>query len=1725
MLFRGDDVTAYVRRRREHVAVAALLVVALAVRVYQFDWDQGHLYHPDERFILLSTAAISLSWPLDLARLLTPQSTLVPQDYSYSYGTLSLYLLRAVTALLTAINHLLPFLHFLDPINDLGNLRLVGRPISAIFDTATVFFVYWIGRLLYGRRTAFLAATFVAFSVIDVQLSHFYATDTIMTALVIGAIATSVAYLQTGRTRWAVWAGVFTGLALATKASAAPVLAPVVAAQLARLLLVESADGTVRLRVPQPSATLDAIQVGLGTLAAAVLVFIIAEPYAIIDFQRFVGGISEQSSMVRGVADLPYTRQYFARPAYLYFLQNLVLFGVGIPLGLAMIGGWLYVIARNVFRPRRGDLVLLAYVIPYFIITGDFWAKFLRYMLPISPLLALFAAVALVRLIGLGRSWWLRSFEGDEVAAAPAAPLKLPPELVNEETAEALDVADLTFFDGDALAESFDGSMVGEDATLTSTVALSAADPIVATRVSAEVVADVPDLDPDSIRWLELKGLSAEFLSAPALTASAASSDELSEADLESLRIAQLKGLSLDWFTDTNGSAADTSGVAVATRHVSPAPRAPIDDEWVELESVENALPDEDRPYSPPPAWLARNPRLGPVVTGPWITWTARGIAGVVIAFSVFYTLAFIHMYASPTTPVLGSEWLYRNAPRGSVLATEHWEEGMPVPIATDQGLETGDSFGYRNITMPMYEDDTPAKLDTIVNNLVTADYVVFFSNRLYGTVPRIPGRYPMSQRYYEALFGEKLGFTLVDADARYPNLLGVAFMDDTLADPGLPTPKLLQEKRPAPITINLGHADESFSVYDHQKVLIFKKTERLTPDQLRALIGPPPAPNEVNPTLNQPVYKPLLLSPAQEAIVNASGTYSSLFDRADLFNRLALLTWIVLIALIGLAGVPLGFAIFRFLPDRGFLVSKTLAILVLVWVSWIVVSSGIVLATRTEALAVFAVILLFSGWLGYRQRHEIVAFWRANRRLLLAEEGVFWLAFLYDVYVRSLNPDLWHPTLGGEKPMDLAFYTAATRSPIYPPYDPWFAGGYLNYYYFGQIIVGTLTKISGVVPTTSYNVVVPLLFALTVGGAFTAALALVQRGTTKPGGFAIGVGVLSALMVCVAGNIGGFVQLVTELQQIQPPAVGNSIVDSLPLLNVLRGLFAVTLGGRPFDLPQDWYWSSTRALALLNIPGGTGSINEFPYFTFLFADLHAHLIGLPFTLLALALGVNIVKSGGLFLATTPTSNGTIADWEPKSPLRRWLTRRRLSDAAIILTTGLVVGALYPINSWDYPTYVGLVALALLVPWYLSRERTLRGLIVVALQVAAIVLLSQLLYRPFYASFQSFYSGVHLSDEKSELRWYFVINGLFLVIMVSYFLLEGWANFRRSGTVRAVRLYVTKWDLLPRTLQLQQVLVRADDERDYLIIYGCGLVVIALIVCLMTGMALVGALLVVLVAALALALRRAQSPEDTLVSLLFATGLAISIGTEILVIDGDVGRMNTIFKFYEQIWVLFGVAGAVAVARIWERLRSLRLTWLRRSWVAVLVAFFLMASIYPVLGTISRVSQRFSTAIPPTLDGTAYMDNAVYVDTDDQSRLTAQLHFATDKAAITWLQDHVQGTPTILEGWRPLYRFGARMAIYTGLPAVIGWDWHEKQQRSGFQYEIDDRLNDVRVMYDSGSPDTTLSLLRKYGVTYIIDGELEQGFYPQARAKFDSMVGTSLSVAYDEQGVRIYQVK
>jgi uncharacterized membrane protein len=229
--------------------------------------------------------------------------------------------------------------------------------------------------------------------------------------------------------------------------------------------------------------------------------------------------------------------------------------------------------------------------------------------------------------------------------------------------------------------------------------------------------------------------------------------------------------------------------------------------------------------------------------------------------------------------------------------------------------------------------------------------------------------------------------------------------------------------------------------------------------------------------------------------------------------------------------------------------------------------------------------------------------------------------------------------------------------------------------------------------------------------------------------------------------------------------------------------------------------------------------------------------------------------------------------------------------------------------------------------------------------------------------------------------------------------------------------------------------------------------------------------------------------------------------------------MNTVFKFYLQAWTLFGIASAYALWRLrFGQVFTAKL--FRLVWQGTLVLIVASVLIYPLMGTPVRARDRFS-ALPPSNDGMTYMDVARYPDLEGRE----PLELVWDRLGIEWMQDNVEGSPVIVEGLSELYRWGNRVSIYTGLPAVIGWDHHQRQQRTEYAWAVDLRRREVGSFYRSSSTQAAERFLDRYGVRYIYVGQMERQRYPkEGLDKFNAMVGTTLDIVYANEHVRIYEV-
>lgn len=392
-----------------HLVLGAVILAGLGLRTWNVSFDGGLNSHPDERSTTCFYAP-TIGWPETTEEFLDPRlSPLNPlwdrhndRRRSFTYGHFPLYLGVVTGELLSGLAGpagQLPLSERSIELMERANtacegVAFAGRLMMALLDTLTIFLLFLLGRRLYGALGGLLAATLYAFTAQAIQLSHFFAMDPASTTFVVLAVYGGVLMVQERSWRGVLLAGIGSGLAISSKFSALPVLAVPFTA----VLVLEWRRGD------QSRSTEGGRGIGSSLLqlfvsyAAAAAVFFVTSPYAVLDWVSFIQAtLVEQGRMVRGVADFPFTRQYRNTVPYLYFIEQQVVWGLGWPLGLAAAAGNAWALGKVVlYRAKAGELIVWAWVVPYFGITGAFLAKFNRYMSPVLPFVLLFAAGLIV---------------------------------------------------------------------------------------------------------------------------------------------------------------------------------------------------------------------------------------------------------------------------------------------------------------------------------------------------------------------------------------------------------------------------------------------------------------------------------------------------------------------------------------------------------------------------------------------------------------------------------------------------------------------------------------------------------------------------------------------------------------------------------------------------------------------------------------------------------------------------------------------------------------------------------------------------------------------------------------------------------------------------------------------------------------------------------------------------------------------------------------------------------------------------------------------------------------------------------------------------------------------------------------------------------------------------------------------------------------------------------
>lgn len=802
-----------------------------------------------------------------------------------------------------------------------------------------------------------------------------------------------------------------------------------------------------------------------------------------------------------------------------------------------------------------------------------------------------------------------------------------------------------------------------------------------------------------------------------------------------------------------------------------------------------------------------------------------------------------------------------------------------------------------------------------------------------------------------------------------------------------------------------------------------------------------------------------------------------------------AFISWYLLISLTGWLAFPLTYRLLPALSDRGYTISRALGLLIWGYLTWILASFGILQFTGGSLILTLGMLASLSVWATRSATIDEIKQWLlSQKKYILVVEILFLLSFAGWAIVRAANPE----AAGTEKPMELAFINAILNSPDFPPHDPWLSGYAISYYYFGYVLVSILAKLSQTPAGIAFNLGSALIFSMSAVGAYGMVFNIIR--TTKNKSASTNTQSLQdhAARNALLGPI--FLLIVSNLEGFLHSLHTRGLFWQKDLTGTLSSTFWRWLDIKDLNLPPAepftwqptnfwWWWRASRVIQDYDLAGGPREIiNEFPFFSFLLADLHPHVLALPFALLALSVSLNIILGG---------SAGTF----------RWL---RLKELHLSLPgfslLALVLGGIAFLNTWDLPAHLILAAVAYTLPVAWSRrQKLLSSLVDFAWFSILLAVSSVVLYLPFYLGFASQAGGILpnlIYPTRGAHLW--VMFAPFLIPVLGYLIYSApKTNHRtwlKTGLFLTLGLFIS---LFLFALLLGFLITLIPEAKDiYLgslsaVEYGSLLQAAFTRRLQYPGGWLTLAMLLVLTAGLLARLIQeniscvqTEHPAQTELKpeklgqayllVIIGIGALLVTAPEFVYLRDQFGwRMNTIFKFYYQAWLLWSIAAAVSVIHLTTCTTRI---WRRVSLVGISV-LIVMSLFYPLFSLWSKTN-----GFQPsnwTLDGTAYL----------------RQQSPEEMNAIDWLQNAPDGV--VAEAVPPTggsYTQYGRVSMLTGKPAVLGWMGHESQWRGGHE-AMGSRQTDLERLFCSRSWEETQAILDQYQIRYVFLGNLERLTY------------------------------
>ena len=872
-------------------------------------------------------------------------------------------------------------------------------------------------------------------------------------------------------------------------------------------------------------------------------------------------------------------------------------------------------------------------------------------------------------------------------------------------------------------------------------------------------------------------------------------------------------------------------------------------------------------------------------------------------------------------------------------------------------------------------------------------------------------------------------------------------------------------------------------------------------------------------------------------------------------------LKWFLLLEILGLISLPLTWTVFQKLRSRGVYLSKAVGLLLWGFVFWWMTSINLLRNDLASAITVLLLLLFFNLFVAWKIGFQKLRVWIVdNRKVIISTELVFLFAFAFWAVVRAANPDIIHT----EKFMEMAFINGILKSPTIPPHDPWLSGYSISYYYFGYLISTLLIRVSGVVSSVGYNLVSASWFGLTALGAYGVVWdLLVKKAETKDqtaiSGRVYSLALLAPLLILIVSNWYGLLDVLHSRGLLNPDFWQNLQIPALTT--------------EPFRL--SWYpsrggwswWQASRVVQDFRLGGSSIEIiDEFPFFTYLLADIHPHLLGMPFVLLAIAQAMNAFFGG----------------WQGDLRLFRRRVPIHWKNAAMAVIT---LGGIAFLNTWDFPFYLLLMASAVI--WRQSSSggwSAERIWLLILLSLAGGVL-CVLAYLPFYLSFSSQAGGLLPSLAFFTRGTYLWIMFGPLLVPIVIWLVYRQIKDRRFPSINALLmtaslfaiLFMLGWGLgwvAGRFEALDPLLNGLQGAPDN----GTLLTNSFMERLKAPGTALTLFLVIWLSVDYFIYKVKKSEPTDGegeeifpaksrfktesngFVLMLVLLGALLVIVPEFVYLRDQFGtRMNTIFKFYFQTWILWSLAGAYIIARFLQEAEP-RITRFF-TLAIILVGLFtfgysliqqeetlqpafgsnwldFLLLLIPVLFLVwlmqNLIKKKYMTALAVicligVAAGLIYPAIELWNKTEgfqprDGYSLDGKQEFyqfsADEMAAAEWLAE--APTKVMAEAVSETggsYTTYNIISTFSGMPTVLGWIGHESQWRGGYK-EIGSRQSDLRVLFSTSDWDQAKTIIDLYNVRYIVVGELERQTYQVDEEKF----AANMDKVFDSATVDIYEV-